>query len=87
MAEWQPLMEFVKNFGFPVAVAGFVLLRLDKTLRDLVLEMRADRETRLAAIEALEKLVSSTGDRVIRDVDHNLRAAVAHVAITRRDPR
>lgn len=87
MPEWQLVVDFAKNFGFPALVAGFVLFRIDKTLRELVVEMRLDRELRMTAIATLEKLVSATGDRVIRDVDHNLRAAIAHGIVQRRDPR
>lgn len=32
MPEWLPLM---RDLGFPVAVAGFVLLRLEPRLREL----------------------------------------------------
>lgn len=87
MGEWQFVTEFIRSFGFPAAVAGFVLWRLDRRLEDLIVEMRADRATRVAVIEALEKLITVTGDRVIRDVDHNLRAALGHAIIQRREPR
>lgn len=34
------IVEAVKTLGFPAAVAGFVLWRVDKTLRELTRELR-----------------------------------------------
>lgn len=32
----EPFYEFVKNFGFPVALSCYLLLRFEKVLNDLV---------------------------------------------------
>lgn len=34
------IVDAVKTLGFPAAVAGFVLWRVDKTLRDVLSELR-----------------------------------------------
>lgn len=63
--------KFIKDVGFPVAVAGFVLWRVDKTLRELVAELRAFHVRMgdmLTTTSALEDQVRAQADRVIHEL-------------------
>ena len=73
------IMEFVKTFGFPGAVAFFVLWRLDARLgkisegfADLVAEIRVANQ--YAA--GIKEHMTQVGQDVVREVDKNTRAVV-----------
>jgi hypothetical protein len=36
----EQLATFIGTLGFPIVVAGYVLIRLEKTLKDLINEVR-----------------------------------------------
>lgn len=64
------IVDAVKTLGFPAAVAGFVLWRVDKTLRDLIVELRAFREVMVETTTGLEKHITERADYVVREVAH-----------------
>jgi hypothetical protein len=82
------LLEYVKSVGFPMAVAGFLLWRLDDTLRKLVrgFQQMAEqlRETRENDIRDLKGTVEEVGHRVIREVDHNMRGVLSNISLRSR---
>ena len=77
MTEW---FEFIKNVGFPMAIAVFVLWRLDATLRKLVDEVRgfgaALSAGRKESVEDIHEKISDTADRIVVKVDQNMRDAI-----------
>jgi hypothetical protein len=74
MSEW---LDFTKTVGVPTGIAFFVLWRLDRRLADLVSATR-DLVVRLKPME-------DQAAHIIREVDHNMRGALATYAIRRRD--
>ena len=65
------IADFIKQVGFPAAIAIFVLWRLDRRLGDLVTELRAFhlRMTDvLTSTTQLSKHVSDESTRVVREV-------------------
>jgi hypothetical protein len=81
-------VEFIRSVGFPMAVAGFLLWRLDDTMRKLVRSFQSLAEhlrlTREADIKELKSTVEEVGARVIREVDHNVRGALGAYAVRHR---
>lgn len=76
-------VDLITRVGFPSAVAAFVLWRMENTLRDLIIEIRAFREVMISSTTSLEKHISERADFVVREVDHNLRAALPIVLRTK----
>lgn len=67
------IAEFIKTVGIPAGIAFYVLWRFDKRLADLVNELRAAN----AQNGGVKEHVTQVGDRVIHEVDHNFRNALA----------
>ena len=59
------IMDALKNVGVPAGIAAFVLWRLDKTLRDLLGEVRAFREVMQASSTALERHVTERTAHIV----------------------
>ena len=73
-------LEFIKTVGVPAAIAFFVLWRLDRRLGDLVgaiTSFHADLKDAFENVVTLRQDIKETGDRVIRETEHNFRTAVA----------
>ena len=83
--DFAPIATFIKEVGFPAGIAVFVLWRLDRSLREMVAELRAFRESTVVSATDLEQHVTQQGDRIIREVDHNVRGAIGHLSV-RREP-
>ena len=69
--DFPAIAEFIKQVGFPAAIAIFVLWRLDKRLGDLVTELRAFHTLMgnvMSSTSDLTKHVSNEGTRIIREV-------------------
>lgn len=74
MTEW---IEVVKQVGFPIVVALFVLWRLDASLRALTSEMHEFRTALQHVMEtAMQAKLDETAKYIVHEVDHNLRAAL-----------
>lgn len=72
-------LEFIKAVGVPAAIAFFVLWRLDRRLGDLVSALtsfHADLKDSLGDVASLREDIKETGDRIIRETDHNFRNVV-----------
>lgn len=87
------IIDLVKNVGFPIAVAVFVLYRLDARLGDVnaklgdvvrALDALGDPDKTAAR---LKPLFDAQAARIVEDVIHETRAALNPVlmAVARRD--
>ena len=82
--DFETVTKFIKEVGFPIAVAAFLLWRFDKRLGELITEIRAFHVQIGSVITKtgdLEKHVSEEADRMIREVDHNIRGAIGHLTV------
>lgn len=80
------IIDLVKNVGFPIAVAGFVLWRLEPRL-DKLIEAVRDVSDPDKTLVRLRPLFDEQRKEIVADVAHDVRAALTPVlvAITRRD--
>lgn len=80
------IADFIKTVGFPVAVAGFVLWRLDRRLGDLVTATRDLSDPDKTAARLRPLFQEHTRD-IVADVGHDTRGAVGPLmaALSRRD--
>ena len=84
------IVEIIKTVGFPIAVAAFVLIRLDKRLAEVVRALEALKD----AVRAVENEPGATPSRlrplldeqrkeIVAEVNQDMRAAMS--AFARRD--
>ena len=82
--EFETAVKFIKDVGFPIAVSVFLLWRFDRRLGELITEIR-NFHVQIGAVITktgdLEKHVSEEADRMIREVDHNIRGAIGHLTV------
>lgn len=81
------IIDLIKNVGFPIAVAGFLLWRIEPLLKDLIAAVRdlSDHPEKMA--EHLKPLFKEQTDAMVRDMGHDTRGALGPVmvALSRRD--
>ena len=80
------IIDFIKNVGVPTGIAAFVLWRLDKRLADVIVEMRSFHDKIGDAIDASTETrrdIIAARDHVVREVGHDVRAAIAALPFRR----
>ena len=77
------IADLIKTVGFPIAVAAFVLVRLDKRLADVVKALEALNDPEKTAAR-LKPLLTEHRDDIVSEVDHRLRGVI-HASILKRD--
>ena len=85
--DFETVTKFIKEVGFPIAVAAFLLWRFDRRLGELITEIRAFHVqigSVITKTSDLEKHVSGEIDRVIREVGHDIRGALGNFIPTRK---
>jgi hypothetical protein len=79
MPGFQEVTDFIKTVGIPAAVAFFVLWRLDRGLASVVTQLAA-LVTEMRAVnkhnDGVKEHIDQVGRDIIREVDHNTRAAI-----------
>lgn len=72
MPDLPAVIDAVSRLGFPSAVAGFVLWRVEKTLRDILHEMHTGRESLTAALlqntARMEQHMTTRSEFVVREL-------------------
>lgn len=73
---WDQAIEGAKSLGFPAIVTFLLIWKVDKWAGILVAELRAFRVSIEGSAESLQKHVTERSTHVIREVTHDVRAAI-----------